>query len=911
MRRRTVARRLRAFFDVRDGEGGLAAQLVIAAFAVISGHYFLKPVAKSLFLRDHGSSSLPDAYIAVAIVTAFAGSAYGALARRLPLRRMLLLTLGVLAAGIVAFRVLFEQGAHPLTSKAFYIYASTYGVLAPAMLWLAVSQVLEPRQARRLMGFVGAGAIAGGIAAGYIVHVILDAVGVLNLLWGATAWVLLAIACLQAAARRGIPGARTPPRGAAARGTLRLIVSHRYLRLLTGLIAVVMMVATLAEYLFLWAVERHVAPGAATADFVATWYSNLNLICLPLQFLVTAPLLRRLGVGPALLVLPLTLTAVATGMALWPLLAFGVSMKVGESALRYSVNKSAIELLYLPLPGWLKDRTKVFVDTVVDRLAKGVAGLLLKGLLAAGATIHVIAAVTALLCATWAAGSFLIRRRYVDAFRDALDRGGVDLKTERIRLDETGALTAVGRRLSGPPALVRQALDVLVDGESTHLQRLEASLVGLAGSDDDEIATRALCLLARHAVPPAVEAARARLDDPSPRVAAAAAEVLLAASPDRAAFFADRSRLGAAEEATAAAAMFALGEDAGIGVIERLLADPSPAAIVAREELGRTLTAGRLPQHRHLLRRLMADAETSVAVEAIRGAGSLRDEGLLPFLVAELRRAAHRSAAREALSEMGEPAIAVLERWFFDTRVEHTVREHLPRAIEDIGGEAAITSLYRCLLAEDPELRHQVLRSLNRLTREGRVRVPDAAQRAQLLVECRALAELLAMQAASPAGGGPCRRLHSLALDQAVQSARQRAFRVLGLKSQGRHWANAFAGLVSGDARLRASAIEFADGSLPDRLRRLVVPLVDDIPPEDAVRRAGPSLGVLLLDADEAILAAARGPDAWLAACALHVAAEERRLPALSVATARKEDDNIWVRDAALAATRAFGPLPA
>lgn len=903
---------------MREGEGRLVALLTLAAFAIISAHYFLKPASKSFFLEAHGSRSLPDAYIAVAIVTAFIGTGYARLSRTLSLRPLINLVLVALTALVIAFQLGLANGAGGFISRAFYVFASTYGVLGPAILWFAVNQALEPRQARRVIGFVGAGAIGGGIVAGYLVHFVLKFASTASLLWGAAAWILLALACLNAAILMGSASARRAPRKQKGDATLRLILSHRYLRLLTGLIAIVMMVATFSEYLFLWAVEQHVPPGPATADFIATWYSHLNLICLPLQLMVTAPLLRRFGVGPALLILPVTLTLVAGSMALWPILALGISMKVGESALRYSVNKSAVELLYLPLPAWIKDRTKVFVDTVVDRLAKGGAGVLLKLLLVAGASIHVVAGVTAALCATWALGSLVIRRKYVEAFRDALDRGSVDMKTERIRLDETGALTAVGLRLDGPPVIARQALDMLVDGEGARLKRLLPQLLGLARSDDAGIASRALRLLARDPEPVSAAIASARIDDASPVVAAAAAEVLAASHPEPQQMLAERARMGPAAEAHAAAALFSLGVDVPDELMTRLLGDYSPSGHVARLELAEALSEGKLPARRELLRRLMADPDTDVADAAIRGTGALGDPSLVPFLVAELRRPAHRSSARAALSAMGAATIPGLEAWFWDARIEMTVRQRLPRAIEEITGDPAKDALVRGLSVPEPHLRHQVLKSLNRLTRDHGKRVPDALQRAQLLAECRYLCELLAIVAVSPADGGPCRRLYTKALQQSVRAARQRLFRVLGLRSQGRHWANAFAGLVSGDARLRASAIEFADGTLPDRLRRIVVPLIDDIDPADAVRRACAVLGVSPMTPDDALIAAARGPDGWLAACALHAASEERIAEALAVATARARDANSWVRDAAaaaaeklLAAARATpAPLP-
>ena len=50
--------------------------------------------------------------------------------------------------------------------------------------------------------------------------------------------------------------------------------------------------------------------------------------------------------------------------------------------------------------------------------------------------------------------------------------------------------------------------------------------------------------------------------------------------------------------------------------------------------------------------------------------------------------------------------------------------------------------------------------------------------------------------------------------------------------------------LSAEDPRLRASAVEFVDGSLPDRIRRLFVPLIDDIGAAEALRQVGRALRV-------------------------------------------------------------------
>jgi hypothetical protein len=65
------------------------------------------------------------------------------------------------------------------------------------------------------------------------------------------------------------------------------------------------------------------------------------------------------------------------GMMLSPRLMVASALRLAEAATRYSFNKTGMELLYLPLPTDLKNRTKAFVDIFVDRFGRGVGAMVL------------------------------------------------------------------------------------------------------------------------------------------------------------------------------------------------------------------------------------------------------------------------------------------------------------------------------------------------------------------------------------------------------------------------------------------------------------------------------------------------------------------------------------------------------
>ena len=101
-----------------------------------------------------------------------------------------------------------------------------------------------------------------------------------------------------------------------------------------------------------------------------------SVIGFVIQVWLTSKIQRYLGIGFALLILPISLGITGTIMllngALWaPALA-----RVIDTSLRYTVDKTTREILFLPLPNDLKQQAKPFIDVTVDRFSKGIGALL-------------------------------------------------------------------------------------------------------------------------------------------------------------------------------------------------------------------------------------------------------------------------------------------------------------------------------------------------------------------------------------------------------------------------------------------------------------------------------------------------------------------------------------------------------
>ena len=123
------------------------------------------------------------------------------------------------------------------------------------------------------------------------------------------------------------------------------------------------------------------AKGQGNTDSITSFLGEVQLytsiIGFVIQVWLTSKIQRYLGIGFALLILPISLGLTGTFM-LRQRRAAGRRCSRASSTrrLRYTVDKTTREILFLPLPNDLKQQAKPFIDVTVDRFAKGLGALL-------------------------------------------------------------------------------------------------------------------------------------------------------------------------------------------------------------------------------------------------------------------------------------------------------------------------------------------------------------------------------------------------------------------------------------------------------------------------------------------------------------------------------------------------------
>jgi AAA family ATP:ADP antiporter len=868
--------------NIHPGDLGRGTLLCACLFLVISSYVTGKVAGAALFLAHFPARQLAYADIFSSVLVALVVAGYVLIARRAPLQHLLVGSILFFASNCALFWILAHYYSR-LTwlFPVFYIWVKIFGVLVPTQIWTLANYVLTTREAKRVFGMVGGGAIAGWIFAGFACKTIAKAFGAESLLLGMVLFLVICAGLIISIWRSGqvaVGGAHGITEEDSEAGprnlnqSMRLVFSSPYLRAIAALICISSLVTTLTGWQFLALMQQFLVK----KDAIAAFYGNFNLyagvLSLIFQLLFTTRFLRKFGIGTALFILPVTVLLGSTGLLILGTLGAAVALKGCDQVLRYSLDKSTTELLYLPLPARVKLQVKWFIDTVVWRLGDGLAGL---AVLIFATSLHFsarqISWVALLLIMSWLVAVSVARKQYVVTLKESisqhrvdveqastsvLDRSTTELLTIKLSASDPeeilyalslfeverqrAAHPAVRSLLSHPAAWIRQKSITILSGSGDKTVRPE--IERLLRDPDLNVRTEALLYLTYNENVDALELIQEVGD--------------FADFSVRSAMVAFLARPGTAQNLEAAHQILAA-----------MVREPGTEGRRTRMEATRLL--GELPDRFDpLLSELLIDADIAVVREAIVSAGKLRKRRLVPDLLDRLSHHELRGDAAKALEKFGDAIVGALRDHLGDSSVPIDGRREIPAVLARIGTRAGAQVLMENLLESDTTLRFRTICALNKL-HNLHPEIKADSQMLEMVLAAEILGHYRSYQILDKFGSAdgsedPVAR----ALTESMQQELERIFRLVALLYPHLDVHSAYMGLQSKNVSVYDNALEFLDNVLKPQLREMLVPLLDGrVTVSERARLAQRMVRTKIENQEQAVAALVSCDNPWLRSC--------------------------------------------
>jgi len=867
--------------NLHPGDLGRGVPLSSCLFLTISAYVIGKVARDTLFLAHFAAVQLPYADIASGVLVGFVVVVYLRVGRRTSLGNLLVGSPLFFAGTCVLFWVLAHYSSLTWLYPAFYVWVGMFGVLAPTQVWTLANFLLTTREAKRIFGMVGGSAILGWIFGGYLSKIIAKSSGTESLLL-AMAGLLIICSALMAVASKGgklrLDPGKEPTEDIAGTGQKNLqdsilsVFPSPYLRAIAAVICISSFVTTLTGWQFKALAKQFSGGTDALAIFFGDFYFYAGLLALLFQLLLTTRLLRRFGIGHMLFVLPVMVLAGSAGLLVWGTVAAALFLKGGDQVLRYSIDRSTIELLYLPLPNRVKLRAKWFIDTVVWRLGDGLAGIVILIFAARlGWTPQQISWIAIPLILGWLAAVYVTDKQYVVVLQDSISQHRLNAEdASTLALDRSTADLLAKKILTSDPGEILYALSLF----EVERQRAAHPVVrGLLNHPAPEIREKAISILSAvgdKSVRPEIEVL---LKDPDHRVRTEAMLYLVYhAHVDPLTFLTEIGDFADFSVRSAVAAYLARpGEAQNIETARQILTEMARESGEdgqrTRLELARLL--GEIPDaFDPLLDTLLRDPDNLVVREAIRSVGTVQKFSLASTLLDLLPNRELASDAAQSLAKFGDQVVGLLGVRLGDSSSPIDTRRAIPPILVSIGTPAATHVVLDNLLERDTALRFQMISALNKIHQLHPeialdMQLVETVLAAEIMGHYRSYQILETLHIPGDSHEPVVRALH-----ESMQQEIERIFRLLGLLYPNLDLHSVYFGLQSNNATVYDNALEFLENVLKSQLRAILVPLLDGkVSPKERAAIAEHFVRTRVEDREQAVAELMASDDPWLKSC--------------------------------------------
>ncbi|WP_020571823.1 hypothetical protein [Neolewinella persica] len=858
---------------MRPGEGKLVLLLQVQIFLIIAVLLLAKPAGNAIFLSRFGSAALPYMFILTAVVAAMISTAYSQALRFFSILRVNLWSLGLCLVILLTFSILVPiPGSRDIVAVGLYLWVALFGVLAASQFWMMASLVFDVRQAKRLFGPIGAGAIAGGIAGGYLASIIVANFGVRYLLYFATLCLIPIMLISIFIWKRYIANkesqlARKKKTARLRESPHQLIMGSKHLLLLCGIIATSVITAKLVDYQFSALASERFADEDRLTSFFGFWFSTFNVIGLVIQLLITQRIVQRMGVSGALAFLPAGLGLGGLVMFLVPGLGTAIFSRLVDGSLKQSLHRAGVEMLFLPVSSAVKERIKTYIDVLIDSVAGGLGGLLLLLLVdGLGISIVGISVPVVIFSAAWLFCVFLIREEYLDAFRDQLRHHRPQERPNRSKSRHKEVLEGFLRVLEDAKMDQnnKQLLYVLERTENITEERFKKPIQDLLTHAVPHVRARALRNLSlREGSPEILSSVIPLLVDEDLGVRNAAMEYCISHHLEETEELI-REQLKSPESSIAGTAIVQLMVETRANPemreywnlayeFNRRVAElkwlTGTEASAWRSKLLKAAGRSGSDLGKDFIEAQLESKDADAAREAIIAAGERLDERYLLRLIDFLSEAPFRPHAKSALEQFGLGLVIILPSYLKRRIIDLEDIRRLPAVLERINSQQTVDLLFAMIERFNPydlELRLETLKALNAMKRDfPLLKMPTKRIFRHILSEVNTYQTTINTLEAQL-------RLRGSENAQELQEARNgllnllnqrqdgnldRLFRLLGLRYQPADIIPIYRGLQAAERKEKISALEFLEILLENDIKRLVIPVI-----ERGVRLSDPDL---------------------------------------------------------------------
>jgi len=736
--------RLLRIINLRPNEAERTFLMFSFYTATSMGILWLEVSSAALFLETYGPASLPWIYIFSAGVGFGLTFVYSWLQKFLPLRRVIVIIAVLMAVPVLLFRWgLAVEPLLPFTIFGLRLWMEAIYGLNDLNVSITANQLFNIREIKRTFPLISSGNLVADVLSGFSVFFLVSFVGLDNVLvlsfviMMVGAGVLLIISrnydhAFPDSLQRQAEAGQDDHKAQRSRGTIR-----SYVIMLFSFFVLAQILMYLIEFEFLTQLNINLEADGIAA-FLGIFSGLLGLIELLTQWFTSSRLIERQGVFAVLAILPLVIVGISlmTLVGGFPALLGGSALFIGlvvlkffDEWLRYTLVASTRPVLFQPIPDSERTLFQSLVGGIAEPLAMGGTGVFILLVIAWANYLgfnnqllqsQFFLGVVAFLAVVWLIAILLLRSQYLELLVKSAQRGLLSSSEASLRALRKAIVEALEK--PGSEADKRSCIEILSQfdphsvGEvlaprldSLPLSLRRQSLEAMLEYPKREHTSAVVQLIDTHEQPPEILALALRyiwITEDNPNIDHLHSYLQPEVDP--------------VVRGTAASLMLKHGnareKNEAVNTLRQMLThERERERVMGCRALGE---ADYLQSLRLYIPNLLQDESLRVRRALLEAIAATNLKEYYPSLMKALQYKSTREAASQALTRLGNDAIAMLEEVALDPYRPDSLRNQAWQAIGNMGSDAAIDCLLQNLITSWGSTRRTLLRILLRMMQE-------------------------------------------------------------------------------------------------------------------------------------------------------------------------------------------------
>jgi len=412
-------RLLRKLVNIQPGEMRASLMACLYFFFLLASYFILRSIRDAIGVQA-GVTKLPDLFLYTFIATLLLNPVFSFLVSKLPVRKFIPIVYRLFGLCLFGFAAVLRWVPSNETGwmvPVFWVWAAVFSLFVPSVFWGFMSDTFTSEQSKRLYGFIGVGGTLGALAGSSITALLAKVVGIPVLLVISAVMLELGVQVVRwfptsfRAETQKREGAHAAIGGNSFAGFTHVIKSPYLL-----MICVYMMLYTIGTTVLYvqqaGMVKAAFATQEARTSFLAWIDVAVQLLTIIAQLFVTGRVIKWLGVGITLAILPIMSIAGFASLGVFS----SITLFVVFSTLRRAGNNAFAspgrEVLYTVVSPEDKYKAKNLIDTFVYRTGDQIGARGYAMLADGGVLISTISFMAAGLSVAWLTVSFWLGRRH-------------------------------------------------------------------------------------------------------------------------------------------------------------------------------------------------------------------------------------------------------------------------------------------------------------------------------------------------------------------------------------------------------------------------------------------------------------------------------------------------------------------